>query len=164
MDAKNTDMMNSIGLLVLRLGIGGFMASHGWGKVQMIFNGQFEMMGDPIGLGPHLSLVAVAGAEFLCALLVVIGLGTRFAAAPVVFAMTIAAFAIHSSDPLTMSEGARLFFAGEAKSWASKEPALLFALAFFALVFTGAGKLSIDGLIWPWWTKQRAKKRVAGKV
>jgi len=164
MDAKNTDMMNSIGLLVLRLGIGGFMASHGWGKVEMVFNGQFEMMGDPIGLGPTLSLIAVAGAEFVCAVLVMIGLGTRFAAGPVVFAMAVAAFAIHGADPLTMGEGARLFFAGEAKSWASKEPALLFLFAFLALIFTGAGKLSIDGLIWPAWRKRRAKRKAAAKA
>jgi uncharacterized membrane protein YphA (DoxX/SURF4 family) len=30
----------------------------------------------------------------------------------------------------------------------SKEPALLFLIPFLALVFTGAGRFSIDGLIW----------------
>ena len=149
MEARRHDLTNSIGLLILRLGVGGLMLIHGWGKLQMLLAGDFDKFGDPIGLGSTLSLVLVTGAEFLCALLVVIGFATRFAAAAIVFAMAVAAFVAHGSDPWTMGEAARLFMAGEAKSWASKEPALLFLIPFLALIFTGAGRLSIDGLIWP---------------
>ena len=163
MEAKRQDLTNSIGLLILRLGMGGFMATHGWGKLKMIVDGQWEMMGDPIGLGPHLSLIMVMLAEFAAAIFVVIGLGTRVAAALPVFAMFVAAFVIHGSDPLTSSEGAMKFFSGESKSWASKEPALLFMFGFLALIFTGAGKFSIDGLIWPAWRSRRAKQKAAAK-
>ena len=82
----------SVGLLLLRIGCGGYMATHGWGKLQMLLHGRFQDFGDPIGLGPVTSLVLVTLAEFACALLVVLGLWTRAAAAPVVFTMAVAAF------------------------------------------------------------------------
>lgn len=151
MEAKRQDLMSSVGLLVLRLGAGGYMMSHGWGKVGMVFRGEFMDKFDPIGLGPHLSLVGAATGEFLCALLVLVGAGTRFAAGVVVFTMLIAAFVVHANDPWTMGAGA------------SKEPALLFAIMFATLIFAGAGKFSIDGLIWPAWRERRAKRGAAGK-
>jgi putative oxidoreductase len=146
MQARRQDFTTSLGLLILRLGIGGYMLSHGWGKLQMVLAGDFDKFGDPLGLGSAPSLVLVAVAEFLCALLVMLGLATRLAAVPPVVAMAVAAFVAHGSDPWSMGEAARLFMSGEAKSWASKEPALLFLIPFLALIFTGAGKFSIDGL------------------
>lgn len=151
MEAKRQDLMNSIGLLVIRVVMGGYLMAHGWGKVKMVFAGEFDKFADPIGLGKALSLIATAGAEFGCSLFVVLGVATRLAAAPVVFTMLIAAFVIHFGDPWTMVGGA------------SKEPALLFAGAFFALIFTGAGKFSVDGLIWPGIKERRARRRAAGK-
>lgn len=124
------------------------MLTHGWGKLQMLLAGEYDKLGDPIGLGAEVSLIGAVLGEFVCALLVVFGLVTRVAAAGVVFTMAVAAFVVHGSDPWSMGEGARLFMAGEAKSWASKEPALLFLTAFLALVFTGAGRFALDSLIW----------------
>ncbi|HEX5757794.1 MAG TPA: DoxX family protein [Thermoanaerobaculia bacterium] len=147
MGARRQDLTTSIGLLILRLGVGGFLASHGWGKVQMTLAGDFAKFGDPIGLGAGPSLVLVTIAEFLCSLLVMLGLGTRFAAVPVVIAMGVAAFVAHGGDPWTMGKGAELFMSGASKSWASKEPALLFLIPFLALIFTGAGRFSVDALI-----------------
>jgi uncharacterized membrane protein YphA (DoxX/SURF4 family) len=46
-----------------------------------------------------------------------------------------------------MEQGYKLFMSGAAKSWASKEPALLYLVPFLALVFTGAGRFSIDAMI-----------------
>ncbi|MEX2219186.1 MAG: DoxX family protein [Phycisphaerales bacterium] len=136
MDATRTEMLRSAGLLILRVGIGGYMMTHGWGKVQMVLAGEFDKFpADPIGVGPNASLVLAALAEFVCAGLVVIGLGTRFAAAPVVFTMAVAAFVVHGSDPLLASGGR------------SKEPALIFMIVFLSLIFTGAGRLSLDALI-----------------
>lgn len=149
MQTRRHYLATSIGLLILRLGMGGYLLTHGWGKLQMVLNGEFDQFGDPIGLGSGLSLVLVTTAEFFCALLVVIGLATRFAAVPVVIAMGVAAFVAHSGDPWTMGEGARLFMAGEAESWASRQPALMYLSVFLALIFTGAGRLSLDALIWP---------------
>jgi putative oxidoreductase len=162
MEAKRQDLTNSIGLLVLRLGMGGYMVTHGWGKFLNLMQGKFNEQFDPIGLGPHLSLIGAVGAEFVCAILVMIGLATRVAAAPLVFTMIVAAFVAHGSDPWTMGEAARLFSAGEVPYPKSKEPALLFGFAFLALIFTGAGKLSVDGMIWPRVQERRRKKKAAG--
>jgi len=160
MDARRQDLTVSIGLLILRLGIGGYLLTHGLGKLRMLLAGNSAMMGDPIGLGPILSLILVTVAEFLGALLVMLGLATRFTAALVVVSMAVAAFVAHGSDPWTMEQGYKLYMAGQSKSWASKEPALLYLIPFLALIFTGAGKISLDALIWPRWHAKRAQRRV----
>lgn len=147
--ARWQDRWTSLGLLILRLGTGGYLITHGWGKLQMVMAGQFEQFGDPIGLGPQLSLVLVTGAEFFCALLVALGLATRFAAIPVVFAMGVAALVAHGNDPWTSTAAAQLFMSGRAESWASKEPALQFLIVFLTLIFTGAGRYSLDAVIGP---------------
>ena len=150
--ATRHDTLSSIGLLILRIGVGAYMTTHGWGKLQMIIDGRFGELGDPLGLGSGLSLVLATGAEFFCAILVILGLFTRLAAAPIVFTMLIAAFVVHGSDPWTMQpEGA------------SKEPALLFLIPMLALIFTGAGKFSLDAAIVPrlrarWNARRRAAK------
>ena len=140
------ELFNSVGLLILRLGVGGYLLTHGWGKLQMVIAG--AEFGDPLGLGSRLSLILVTGAEFGCALLVMAGFLTRLAAVPVVCAMAVAVSTAHATDPWTMGEAAKIFVAGESQFPASKEPALLYLIPFLALVFTGAGRYSIDGLIW----------------
>lgn len=132
-------LLRAIGVLILRVGAGVLMMTHGWGKVKRMLDGNWEFA-DPIGLGPTLSLIAVAGAEFVCAGMVVVGLFTRAAAAPVVFAMLIAAFVIHANDP-----------------WVRQEMPLLFALMFFVLMWTGGGRFSLDALMWPALKRRRAK-------
>ena len=147
METRGPSFITSFGLLVLRLGIGGFMLTHGWGKLQMLLDGQFDQFGDPIGLGNELSLVLAVSAEFLSALLVMLGLATRLAAIPLIITMAVAAFVVHGNDPWTSGRAAELFMSGQAKSWASKEPALLFLIPFLALIFTGPGRISLDHLI-----------------
>jgi putative oxidoreductase len=142
MDAPRQSFGTSLGLLILRLGIGGYMLTHGWGKLQMLLERKFDQFADPIGLGKELSLVLMVAAEFVSALLVMVGFATRVSAAMVVGAMSVAAFVVHRNDPWTMGAGA------------SKEPALLYLIPFLALVFTGAGRFSLDGLIWSRWRKR----------
>jgi putative oxidoreductase len=161
MDARRQDLLISTGLLILRLGMGGYLLTHGWGKLQMMLGGGFDRFADPIGLGSGLSLVLVVIAEFFAALLVVIGFATRFASATVVISMAVAAFVVHGGDPWTMGQGAKLFLAGASKSWGSKEPALLYLIPFLALILTGPGKLSLDGLLWPRWREWRARRKAA---
>ncbi len=151
-----TDTSTSVGLLILRFGFGGYLMTHGWGKLLMVFDGKLGSFGDPIGLGSPASLLLTTFAEFFCALLVVLGLGTRFVAIPVVITMAVAAFVAHGDDPWTMGAAAKLFMSGASKSWASKEPALLFLIAFLTLVFTGAGRYSLDHLIA---TRRRGRRR-----
>jgi putative oxidoreductase len=147
MEAERKEVATWIGLLILRLGIGGYLLTHGWGKLQMLLAGGADTFGDPVGLGNALSLALVTVSEFLCALLIILGLATRLAAIPVVISMSVAAFVVHAGDPWTMETAAKAFFSGASKTWFSKEPALLYLIPFLCLVFTGAGKLSLDGLI-----------------
>jgi putative oxidoreductase len=141
--------LTSAGLLILRLGIGGYMLTHGWGKVQRVIAGEFEGFPDPFGLGSTGSLLLVAFAEFVCALLVMAGLATRLAAVPIAFAMGVAAFWAHGADPWTMGRAAELYAAGEAEHAGSKQPALMYMTVFLALIFTGPGRLSVDAILWP---------------
>jgi len=151
MEGRDTDFASSIGLLVLRVGVGGYLATHGWGKLQMLLHGQFEGF-DVIGIGAKPSLVLVTFAEFVCSLLVAAGFFTRLAAIPPVLAMGVAAFVVHRADPWTMEKAFAAFQSGATKMPLSKEPALMFLAPFLALAFLGAGRFSIDG----WFRSRRA--------
>ena len=118
-----------LSLLVLRLASGGFMLTHGVPKMQRILSGEMKF-GDPLGLGSEVSLVMVVFAEFLCSILIILGLGTRLAAVPLIFAMAVAAFIAHAGDP-----------------FGRKEMALLYMVAFIVLLLSGGGKFSLDRLI-----------------
>lgn len=103
------------------------VAAHGWGKLTN-FSEKSSQFADPLGVGSETSLALAIFAEVFCAVAVAIGLFTRVAAIPLVITMFVAAFAIHIDDPFQ-----------------KKEFALLYAIPFLALMFTGAGRFSIDG-------------------
>ena len=116
-----------LGLLLLRLVSGGIMAySHGWGKLQKMLGGDMSFA-DPIGVGEELSLILTVFAEFVCGILLVLGLFTRVALIPLIITMWVAVFMVHAYDPF-----------GE------QEFGLLFLIPYLALYFTGPGKLSLD--------------------
>ncbi len=120
----------SLGLLAFRVAVGLMMAvGHGWGKL-VGFGKLSAKFPDPLGIGSTLSLAGTTAAEFFCALLVALGLGTRFATLPVAFTMGVAAFLHHAADP-----------------WRRKELAVLFLASFLLLAFTGAGRYSLDALL-----------------
>ncbi|MFT3928550.1 MAG: DoxX family protein [Myxococcales bacterium] len=121
------------GLLLLRLGGGAFMAfSHGLPKL-LAFSEKAAHFADPLHIGPVASFGLATGAEFVGALLVLVGFFTRPAAAAVLFTMLVAGLVQHAGDP-----------------WNKKELALLFALVFGTLLTTGPGALSVDA-----WLKRR---------
>jgi len=125
-----SDLSTSIGLLVLRLGAGSFLlAGHGWGKLTS-FPDLLERFPDPLGLGSGVSLTLAVFAEAFCSLLVILGLGTRFAAVPPLVTMLVAAFVVHAHDP-----------------WAKQEFALLYAVPFLTLVFTGGGRFALERVV-----------------
>lgn len=157
MSMTRQTLATSAGLLILRLGVAGFMLGHGWGKVQMLRGGQVEMIGDPIGIGSMATLVLLIFAEFVCAALVLVGLLTRLAAGPLVIAMAVAAFVAHGDDPWTMDTAYAQVFAGERDLPMSKQPALMFLVPFLALVFTGPGRFSLDAWLAGVWSARRAK-------
>lgn len=116
-----------LGLLILRLGTGGLMLTHGYPKLLRLFGGEDIAFADPIGLGQGTTLALAVFAEFICAILVIIGLGTRLAVIPLIITMFTAAFVIHAADPFQR-----------------KELALIYLVIFTVLLITGAGKHALD--------------------
>ena len=119
----------SFALLVLRASFGLMMLSHGWPKL-VSFGSKAASFSDPLHIGSSLSLGLVVFAEFICAILVVIGLGTRWAAFPIMVTMAVAAFVIHGKDPFS-----------------EREMAMLYLFGFTAIMMLGAGSYSMDRAI-----------------
>ena len=125
----------SLALLVLRVSAGGMsLLGHGWGKVQK-YSTLTEDFPDPLGLGSQFSLILAIGAEVGCSALVILGLGTRLAAIPLIATMGIAAMVHHAADPFFPSGGA------------SKELAVLYLIPFVVLLLAGGGTMSVDHVI-----------------
>ncbi|TGN26291.1 DoxX family protein [Empedobacter tilapiae] len=118
-----------VSLLLIRIAAGGFMFTHGFGKLQKLVNGNFEF-GDPIGLGPEISLGLTVFAEILCAFLVFAGLFTRLASIPLIITMLVAVFIVHVDD-----------------DFGKKELGLFYLINYLVIFLSGAGKYSLDKLI-----------------
>ncbi len=121
----------SWGLLVMRITFGlGMAIGHGLPKLQKFSDIQ-SSFADPLGIGSTASLASAVLVEVLFGLLFALGLLTRVSTLPLIFTMGVAAFLVHGADPL--------FAKGP-----SKEMALLYLLAYVAVLITGPGKYSID--------------------
>lgn len=118
-----------VALLFLRVGIALVMLTHGIPKLLML-------MGDdaiqfPVIFGdPGISLSLAVFAEFLCSLLVLLGLATRLAVLPLMITMLTAILHIHGTDP-----------------FAVKELPVLYLMVYLVLLILGSGKFSLDALI-----------------
>ena len=124
--------LTHLGLLILRLGFGGFMAfAHGWPKLATFSEGAagFNSM---LGIGGEIEYALLVFAEFFCAIFVAVGLFTRLSAFPLMFAMVIAAFVAHGADPFS-----------------AKEASLTYLVAYTTIFLTGPGRYSIDAAISP---------------
>lgn len=121
-------------MLMLRLVLGGAMLyGHGWSKVLRIVKGNTANFGDPIGLGPELSLYMATFAEGLCSTLLILGLFTRLATLPLIFTMLVAIVIIHWQD-----------------TFPKIELPLLYLVGFLVILVLGPGIYSVDD-----WRKSR---------
>lgn len=119
-----------LGLLLFRLFVGLAMAfAHGLGKLPPSdqFIGGVGSMGFPV---PIVFAWAAALSEFLGGLFIAGGLLTRWAALFLGGTMAIAGFVAHAADPFMR-----------------KEMAFLYLSACVLLLFSGAGKYSLDRII-----------------
>lgn len=123
-------LLTDIYLLLLRIGVGIALLTHGYPKLQMLLGGGEIMFLDPLGIGAKFSLILVVIAEFLCAIFIILGLLTRFSALVIVINFFVAVVIFHSADP----------FAG-------KELAFLFLLFAGLFLFIGPGRFSLDELL-----------------
>lgn len=127
---RTKDHLNSIGLLLLRVGAGALLLfGHGLPKL-LHWTDRASRFANPIGLGSQVSFALVVFAEVVCAAAVMLGVATRVAAGPIVFFLLIAAFVQHGGDP-----------------YADKELALVFLVPFATLTLTGGGHYALDTMI-----------------
>ena len=117
---------NDLALLLLRLGFGGLMLTHGIPKLNRLSDP--SGFPDPLGVSPTVSLILVLIGEVLAPVLIIIGFKTKLATIPSIITMGVAAFIVHASDPI-----------------ATKEKALLYLFAFIIIFLAGPGSFSIDG-------------------
>lgn len=123
-------MNANVGLLILRVSTGLIMLfAHGWGKL-INFGTLSTQFGDPIGLGPTVSLALAVFAEVFCSVAVIAGLKTRWAVVPLIITMIVAVGIVHAADP-----------------WGRKELGVMYLISFLTLFFTGPGKYSVDGIM-----------------
>lgn len=124
----------NIGLLVLRVGLGLGIATHGYSK---LFGGHIsdfaKMAVEPMGFPFPLVFAYLAGsAEFFGGLFIAVGLLTRLASIPLAFNMGVALFMVHlkHGDPMM--------------KW---ELAAAYLLGAVAILLMGPGNLSLDRAI-----------------
>jgi putative oxidoreductase len=122
--------MQPVALVLLRLVLGAVLIGHGWHKV----NGHLHEFADHVaslGIPAWLGYVS-AFTEFIGGILLIVGLLTRCAAFAVLIDLSVAIGKVHWKHGF-MGQGGYEF------------PLALWAIAF-ALIFFGAGPISIDGI------------------
>lgn len=123
---KSTDF----GLLLLRVAVGlSMLMLHGRGKM-MNFSSTVEKFPALFGLPANVNLGLAVFAEVVCSALLIAGLFTRLAALMLAVTMGVAFFKVHQAS-LVAGPG-------------SGELAMVYLIAYVALLFTGAGKFSAD--------------------
>ena len=130
LSASYSKSAHHLATLALRLSLGLVMViGHGWTKV-MHFSDMQDRFVDFMSLGPQISLILAIIGEFVCSLLLILGLFTRIAAILLIVNMLVAISVAHN--------------------WAIIEEAQLpfiFLAGYFSLLLLGPGKLSLDGLM-----------------
>jgi len=127
------------GAFALRVPVGIIFAAHGAQKLFGWFGG-YGLEGtagwmESIGLAPGVLMALLAGsAEFFGGLALVLGLLTRPAVLALSIAMLVAIFSVHFANGLFMSNNGYEF-------------GLALLAASVSLLFSGAGKASVDALI-----------------
>ncbi|MBC8033214.1 MAG: DoxX family protein [Chitinophagaceae bacterium] len=119
----------NLSMLLLRVGVGALMISHGYDKLINFAKYRSEFM-NFMGIGSSGSLALVVFAEFFCTIFLMIGLFTRAVVVPLLIVMLVAFFKAHKAD---------LFGEGE--------HAALYLIVFSVILLCGPGKVSVDAMI-----------------
>ncbi|HVI49116.1 MAG TPA: DoxX family protein [Chitinophaga sp.] len=123
----------SFSMLVLRLVFGGLILLHGWPKL-INFAAKMNSFPDPLGVGHKISLGMTVFAEVFCAIFIMIGLMTRLATVPLIICMCVILFMVHAKDTAALN-------------FDKIELPVMYLTGFIVLLFTGPGKVSIDGVL-----------------
>src|SRR5258708_16240483 len=119
--------------LLMRLFVGYFFMETGWAKIHNLdaFTTRFEGWGIPY---PAFNAALSGYTEFLGGAMTILGLGMRFVSIPMIINMIVAILIVKLKNVGGLDDFVEL-----------DEP--LYALSFVWLFFSGAGWLSIDGLL-----------------
>ncbi|UEQ77068.1 DoxX family protein [Chryseobacterium arthrosphaerae] len=129
-NSNSGSIAKDIIVFVVRVFVGFAMLSHGFPKLQMLLAGGKIEFFDFMGLGPQISLILTVFAEFVCSILLILGLFTRISLGFLIFTMVIAAFVVHGADPFE-----------------KREMSLIYLSVYLLLMVMGAGKVSVDHMI-----------------
>jgi putative oxidoreductase len=119
-----------VGLLVFRVFLGFAMITHGYPKLQMFLGSEKIEFMSFFGLSSIVSLGLAVFAEFVCSIFLILGLFTRPALIPLIITMLVAALAVNLEH-----------------GFGKMELALHYLFGYILLLISGAGKLSVDGMI-----------------
>ena len=120
---------DDLGKLILRVGFGATMLSHGIPKM-LGFDGTAGFMDGLLGLPGQVNAALAIFAEVGCSILLIVGLLTRLATIPLAFTMGVALLVVHLND-----------------GWEKQEKAALYLIAYLAIMCVGAGRFSVDHLV-----------------
>ncbi|OCA77691.1 DoxX family protein [Chryseobacterium contaminans] len=129
-NSNSSSIPKDIILLAVRVFVGFAMLSHGYPKLQMLLAGGKIEFFDFLGMGPLVTLILTVIAEFVCSILLILGLFTRVSLGFLIFTMVIAGFVVHGADPFE-----------------KREMSLIYLSVYLLLMIIGAGKVSVDHLI-----------------
>jgi len=119
----------NFGMLVLRLGVGILLASHGFDKLTHFAAMKPHFM-NFMDIGQTASLSLDIFAEFFCSIFLILGLFTRLACVPIIITMLVILIKVTHGEIFGEGEKASLYLAGT-----------------LTLLFCGPGKISVDGMI-----------------
>ncbi|WNW12910.1 DoxX family protein [Pseudomonas sp. DTU_2021_1001937_2_SI_NGA_ILE_001] len=115
-----------LGLLFMRVSAALLMFSaHGLPKL-LNWSAELQRIEDPLGLGPHVTLLAALFAQVLCPALIALGIACRLACLPILFLLLVALLLVHPDWTLEQSQF----------GW-------LFVILFGGLLITGPGPLVV---------------------
>jgi len=120
----------SLGLLFLRVSLGTTMlAAHGLDKL-LHYKTLAPKFPSLLGLGSHVELMLAIFAEFFCSVLLILGIGTRLAAIPLIVTMLVAVTKFHADH-----------------AWNLKELPVIYLCGFVTILLCGGGGFSLDRLL-----------------
>jgi putative oxidoreductase len=117
----------NVGTLLLRLSTASLTLPIGYNKL-MHFAELKKNFGGYFGMPNTMALSLLIFAELFCSIFIILGLGTRIAAIPLIISMAVATFKAHHGD--IMGDGQHAF---------------MFMTAFLVILILGAGKISVEG-------------------
>ncbi|HKN00814.1 MAG TPA: DoxX family protein [Candidatus Binataceae bacterium] len=119
--------------LLMRLFVGYFFMTSGWGKIHDLagFTANFAGWGIPY---PAFNAALSAYTEFVGGALTIAGLGMRFVSIPMIINMAVAVLSVKLKEVSSLTDFVNL-----------DEP--LYGLAYLWLLFSGAGWVSLDAAI-----------------